>query len=575
MTRWGHFFRSCYFLLVFALVTVSLGSCGMAKNQMDYDRANEATVQDYRDTLEPQPEPPAEVSSAPDFKPIVSMPADLSLPSPLVSISVNQSVSLSDLLFELASQADVDIEMDPKIRGSLIFTARERPFGEVIERICDMAGLRYTFKNNVLRVEEDAPYVKNYKVDYMNIARKAASSIKSDLSVSGGGSNISAGTSSNANISNSFSSNLWKELDEGLKQILTASDTYTGLASSTVTPVATASATPATTPPPLPTAAGAAAGKDSQALPAPPATYSISKETGIISVFATQRQHKMVNQFLDEFRRVSTMQVLIEAKVLEVALTDEFSSGIDWGSINVTGLSTLSATTSAPALSPPSLNFFRGNFDFGRGVKPVIQALSRFGTVRALSSPRVTVMNSQPAVVNVTNNSVYFDITTTTIPCSPSPCTPTTNKTAAIKSAPEGVLMNVLPTANPDTGEILLAVRPTVSKITKQIADPINAGNTIPQLSVQEIDSVVKIQSGQTLVMGGLMKDGNVISQEGIPVLDGLPVLGALFRNHGDRIEKNELVILLRATVVPGSNITDADRKLFKNFSMDRRPSRL
>ncbi|MBI3440943.1 MAG: type II and III secretion system family protein, partial [Proteobacteria bacterium] len=312
-------------------------------------------------------------------------------------------------------------------------------------------------------------------------------------------------------------------------------------------------------------------------LPTAPSTYSISKETGLVSVFASQRQHKLVQRFLNDFRRVSTMQILIEAKVLEVALTDEFSAGIDWGTFNVTGLSTLTATTTAPALSPPAVGLFQGDFNFGHGVKPIIQALSRFGTVRALSSPRVTVMNSQPAVVNVTNNSIYFDITTTTTPATVVGVPPTITKTASIKSAPEGVLMNVLPTANPDTGEILLSVRPSVSKVTRQVADPINAGNTIPELSVQEIDSIVKIQSGHTLVMGGLMKDGNVVSQEGIPVLDGVPVLGALFRNHGDKVEKNELVILLRATIVPGTDATatDADRDLFRDFGQDRRPSRL
>lgn len=582
MPELRYFVRSCCVVIAIALTAVSLGSCALAKNQMEFDRPAEKSVQDYRDALSPLPEMPAEEANSntpPDFQPIVAMPADLKLPTPLVTVSVNQTVSLSDLLFELAEQADVDLELDQQIKGSLIFTARERPFSEVIERICSMAGLRYKFQNNVLRVEVDRPYIKNYKVDYMNIGRKSGSSIKSDLSVSGGDKSVTSGTSSSANIANTFSSNLWKEVDDGLKQLLAASDTAVSMASASgptglsALPSA-ASKGGAATPPPLPPAGAAAAPGGAPAKAAEPltATYSISKETGIISVFANERQHKLVRQFLEDFRRVSTMQILIEAKVLEVSLSDEFTAGIDWGSIDITGLSTVQASFAAPDMATPSLNIFKANFDFGRGVKPVINALSRFGTVRALSSPRVTVMNSQPAVVNVTSNSIYFDIVTTTIPATAVGVPPTITKTATVKSAPEGVLMNVLPTANPDTNEILLAIRPTVSKVTRQIADPVNVGNSIPELSVQEIDSVVKIQSGQTLIMGGLMKDENVASREGVPVMESLPVLGALFRNHGDRVEKSELVILLRATVVPSSYVPASDGKLFKDFSMDRRP---
>ena len=125
--------------------------------------------------------PPEQDENIPDFQPVVSTPEELKLPSPLVTVSVNQTVSLRDLMFELAHQADVDIELDPQIRGSIIFTAREKPFDRVIERICDMSGLRYSYENEVLRVELDRPFVRNYVVDYIGSTRKATGSISTEI----------------------------------------------------------------------------------------------------------------------------------------------------------------------------------------------------------------------------------------------------------------------------------------------------------------------------------------------------------------------------------------------------------
>ena len=570
-----------------ALSTVALGSCTLAKNQLTFDRAANKDIQDYRDALAPEPIPDTEKGAAPELQSIVSTPADLQLPSPLVTVSVNQTVSLRDLMFELADQAGVDLEMDPQIHGSIIFTAEDRPFNEVITRICDMAGLHYKFQNDVLRIELDRPYVKNYKVDYMTISRKSKSSINTSISVSSATASATSSGGSEASIDNTYDTDFWKEIDTGLKQILTASDTYLSLATMTdpvATPVASATApaqvdasgravSASALPPSLNVSMSSAPSEP--AMPNAPSTYSISRQSGIVTVFASERQHKLVQKFLDTLRRSAMTQILIESKVLEVSLSDEFATGIDWSSINLTGLAAAQGTFSSPGFLTPTTNVFKTSFDFGRGIKPVINALSRFGTVRALSSPRVTVMNNQPAVVNVTDSRVYFDITSTVTPATAVGVPPTITQTATIKTAPEGVLMNVVPTANTDTGEVILAIRPTVSKISEQVDDPINVGNKIPELSVQEIDSIVKMQSGQTMMMGGLMKDANSVSQEGIPILGDVPIVGTLFRNHGDRVQKSELVIFLKATIVPGANSDDADRKLYKEFSNDRHPAQL
>jgi len=577
------------------LSTLSLDSCDLAKNQLTYDRGTNQDIQDFRDGLSPEHHPISETSAAlPQFQSVVSTPADLRLPSPLVTVSVNETVSLHDLMFELAEQAGVDIEMDPNIHGSIIFTAKDRPFNDVVDRICTMAGLRYTFENNVLRIELDRPYVKDYKVDYMSTARKTATNITTGITSSNSGSGSGATASKNgsdATVNNTNDNNFWKDIDAGLKQVLEASDTYTSLASQDE-PVAVPDA-----PPPLPNGPNGRPQASSvppsltvnmqssaPAAKSAPATYSISKETGVVSVFATERQHKMVQKFFDNYRRQALTQVLIEAKVLEVDLDDQYAAGINW---EATGFNFQSPGLVAPVTTPSS-GAFSFKLPIGKtGIAPVIQALSQFGTVRSLSSPRVTVMNNQSAVVNVATNLVYFTIQATVTPATTLSAA-TTSYTSTQQSVPEGVLLNVTPTVNPDTGEIIMAIRPTVSKFVTNVVDPsidlnilgqggslsdIPAGlGAIPEMSVQEIDSIIKMQSGQTMVMGGLMKDGNTVTQVGVPILGDIPGLGNLFRNHQDEVQKQELVIFLKASIMPGSNVEDMDRKVFKQFGNDTRP---
>jgi general secretion pathway protein D len=160
--------------------------------------------------------------------------------------------------------------------------------------------------------------------------------------------------------------------------------------------------------------------------------------------------------------------------------------------------------------------------------------------------------------------------------------------TSTQKNAPEGVVLVVIPTANSDTGEITLTVRPTISKVINNRPDPTLALQlaiagvaappglptpTIPELTVQEIDSMLNMQSGQMMALGGLMKDENRVQQDGIPVVGDLPVVGRLFKTHKDIIAKSELVVLVRAVIVTGSGtIDEMDRKLYKSFSLDRHP---
>jgi general secretion pathway protein D len=326
-----------------------------------------------------------------------------------------------------------------------------------------------------------------------------------------------------------------------------------------------------------------------------PSAFSINKQAGLVSVFSSARQHKKVHQYMTKLRRISTAQVLIEAKILEVALTDEFASGIEWnkvGGLNLTGLARASITAPRPVLDPDSLgNVFSLTLEPTSNIDAVVSAISRFGTVRALSSPRITVLNNQSAMLSVVENKTFFELKVKT-----QTDAVTGNRTvdvnSKVRSVPEGIMVTVMPAINLDAGEISLALRPTITRITGSVddpsialallsADPANAAilndvkSTVPQLAVQEIDSIIKMQTGQVMVMGGLMQDRNDSEEVGIPVLSEVPLLGNLFKSHKDKTTKSELVIFIKATIVPGNTVNDTDKDLYNTFGHDRRPVRM
>ncbi|MGH1398999.1 MAG: type II and III secretion system family protein [Alphaproteobacteria bacterium] len=588
---------------------------------MKADREGGLEVQDYRDAFASRVDQEDEkdvaqknATAIPSLQPYIASGDVNAKAMPLVSISVNQSIPLRDVLFELSQQAGVDIELDPGITGGIIFTARQRPFDDVIDRISEVAGLRYTFENDVLRIEQDTPYNKLYKIDYLSYVRTNSSQISNDISVVSGD-----GTDTGSNFSSSAESeaDFWGELEANITQIIgganaalrTQSDPQISVAEQNpdvraVSPdgenvsapdaVLNVSA--------LPVDGGNASGPAFEGEGAS-ATFSVNKQAGLINVFANDKVHKEIRGYLDVVKKSVTAQVLIEAKVLEVSLSDEYATGINW---NAAGLSTegnvslLSSTGDAllgvlgggssvtfpqAAVDAVDSTAFTASF-FGNDIQALIGAISEFGTVKALASPRLTVLNNQSAVMNVATNRVFFEVEVdTTI----DEGTVSTEVESEIRNVPEGVLINVQPSVDLSSNTVSLALRPTITKIDNTVDDPGLAvaiaecgsacsgiSSPIPELNVQEIDSVIRVNSGQPIVMGGLLQDRVETNHAGVPVLAETPILGNLFKNKSDIVTKTELVILLKATILenPSDSVHSTDKDLYRKFSGDRRPFR-
>ena len=203
-----------------------------------------------------------------------------------------------------------------------------------------------------------------------------------------------------------------------------------------------------------------------------------------------------------------------------------------------------------------------------------------------MASPRLTVLNNQPAVLNVAQNIVYFTLDIErTDGTDDNP--PTTTIDSEVNSVPEGVLINVIPSVNPDTQTITLQIRPTVTRVVDRALDPAtsvplaDSGHPTtldegrPELNVQEIDSILNMKSGQIAILGGLLQDRSDNTSESVPVLGEVPIVGNLFKARTSAISKTELVIFIKATIIdaPGS-IHNTDKELYRTFAQDRRPLR-
>jgi MSHA biogenesis protein MshL len=651
-------------IAVVALCAV-LGSCA-DKRFNDFDTAGGITKKDYEGLLgrtAPAPQPRGEEPPIPGFQSVLAAPSAPELADVRrVSIAVTETTPVRDILIELARKAQVDLELDPRISGGVIMTATDRPFVEVIERIVDLAELRFKLERNRLRVELDDPYLEQYRMDVLNIQRSASSSSSSSSDASslasavgsgssGGGSNQSA-----TSVQMSTTSNFWTTIGNGIGDIIRGTVSRRGAAANTQAVAANFVPAPAAaTPVPPPTAPGGAGGGagakpgsaadslnkaaalggrqaeldaviaqdqrpvDEPSLQASDETgtaspggggvaqsnYSMNPEAGIITVFATQRQHKHIAKYLRDVRDSLNQQVLIEAKILEVTLSDQYRAGVNWTAVfgpdkpsnqlNVT-------TNFARSVVPPEFTGPTLAGSWANGCFPVsatcpvpngdlsiaAQLVKEFGTVRTLSSPRLTVLNNQMAQLKVAQNQVFFQLTVNVTDATTATAAKTT-VTSQIKTVPVGLIMSVMPSVDPLTRRISLSLRPSITRITGFVNDPgvavtiavaqqsnsgvPNVSSPIPIIEAREMDSLIAMESGQTVVMGGLMQDNSQNTREGLPGVMDIPLLGQVASQNIKQNKVTELIVFIRATLAnaPGT-VADEDIRIYKTFAPDPRP---
>lgn len=512
---------------------------------------------------DPAPRPEGSIPAPVQVTPLLPPPTPTQRPE-TYSVVVN-NVRVQDLLFALARDAKLNVDIHPGVSGTVTLNAIDQTLQQLLGRISRQVDMRYEIDGQTLSVMRDTPYLRIYRIDYVNLARDATSQANLSTQVSGTGGGGAAGGSSSAQnnstsvVKSTSNNKFWDTLVANVRDILRETDR--------IIPLNAAAAAPAP-------AAGAAGGAPAAAPGPQPvsefreaASVISNAESGVLSIRATSRQHEKVQEFLDQVMAGAKRQVLIEATVAEVQLNNQYQRGIDWQRLrSVAGFGFQQISGGTPAginTNAFALGFSTGP---GLGITGTLKLLESFGDVRVLSSPKISVLNNQAAVLKVVDNLVYFTVSASTVAAANAPSVTTFSTT--VNSVPVGFIMSVVPQIS-ESDTVLLNVRPTISRKLTDVADPnpslanpcgipVPVGgcnipaiaSLIPVIQTREMESLMRVQSGQTAVLGGLIQDSVTNIEDGIPGVRTLPGVGALLSQRKDINQKTELVIFLRPTVI-------------------------
>ena len=446
---------------------------------------------------------------------------------PRFDLNVN-NVDARQFFMGLVAGTPYNILVRPDVTGSLSLTVRNVSVPDVMEMVRDVYGYDYERKGNVFTVSAAGLQTAIIPVNYLNLTRKGESQTRvnsgqvADAGTSEGQS--SSGNSSTAGsqaatipgtlIETQSEANLWGELQATLQTLI----------------------------------AGSAGG-----------SVVVNPQAGLAIVRALPADLRMVRQYLSQAEQHLQRQVILEAKILEVTLSDGFQAGINWSDIASAGGTTGTIGQSGQELNlrtePNDINgFFTGVFT-GGDFQATLELLRTQGTVQVLSSPRVSTVNNQKAVIKVGTDEFFVTGISTTTTTGAGGNTSTPNVT--LSPFFSGIALDVTPQID-EHGEITLHVHPSVTEVQDQTKQ-IDFGTSNPLIlplalsSVREADSIVRARSGQIVVIGGLMQDKLSQDDAGVPWLSEIPWLGKLFTQQREGSAKSELVILLRPVVTDDS----------------------
>jgi general secretion pathway protein D len=401
--------------------------------------------------------------------------------------------------------------------------ASELLFAQILKRVSRQVELRYYLDGPNLVVEKDRPFVRQYRIDYLNMSRVTTSSVGIETALGGDEDTGSTGDSETT-VTNDSSNEFWKSLEDNFA-LMASSGRFEG-------------------------------------------TVISNRESGTISVMATSAAHENIQRFVDSVMGSARRQVLIEATVVEITLNDEFQAGVDWSRIAVGDGWDVEVQTLAGALgTEPFTSATYNNSNSDRDISGAIKALDAFGDVSVMSSPKIMALNNQTSILKVADNIVYFEIDATS-DTDEGVTTRTFDTTA--KTVPVGFVMNVTPFITADD-EVMLNIRPTITRLLRFVNDPnpaladANVESLIPEIQVREMESVLRVTSGNTAVIGGLMQDTASRDDRGLPGLHDAKGFGILFGSKQREFEKTELVIFLRPRILDNANI-DTNLSDFKKF---------
>ena len=447
-----------------------------------------------------------------------------------VSIVTSGWVDVREILRNVALNSGLGLQMAPDVDGNVNVHLEKVPLDRALTALLEPAGLGYEVVDGVLIVYKRGLVTRWFSFDYPLTQREgrgelevSASSQSSAATSGSGGSGDEESGVNKSHVTSSSVMSIWPEVTESLKVLVfqdremsvTATDDKDAGVSLT----------------------------DGQGR-----SLVVNPMASLVQVTAEWDRVNQVESLLQRLKESLLRQVAIEVRIMEVYLDEDTQTGINWSAV----------TRNSDVRSASLTTFDEGDnlasefFQFvvaGSSVQAVLQAISESGDIKAVSTPRVTTLNNQKAVVRVVTEEVYYVSQVEPAVISNGVATePVVNYTPV--TFPVGVVLDVTPQVGQDR-VITLNVHPTISDVVG-VAESPNL-DSAPVLSVREMDTMGKVADGQTLVIAGLLSERNRLTRSGVPVLKDLPVLGYLFGKTRTVRQNIELVMLLTPRITDGN----------------------
>ncbi|HSH54518.1 MAG TPA: pilus (MSHA type) biogenesis protein MshL [Methylotenera sp.] len=540
---------------------------------------------------------------------------------------------VKEVLFAIARDSKLNVDIHPSIQGRVTLNAVDQTLLAILERLSKQVDLTYKIQNNILSIAPDSPVLRTYQINYVNMQRttkggiSVANEIASANAASTSGQQTNSAGSSNrsqTSVESESKNYFWDSLIQNIKDILAESDKEvlvnrlgsdtrlqaqydaqgrgTGYAA-VGSPknggnVNNSNSNSNNQNNVGGSGSGGISGSGDQNIQGAlnenseknlkeyktlfAASVIANKETGVLSVRATQRQHESIQEFIDKVQSGARRQVLIEASIVEITLNDQYQAGVDWSRLgsdgilngftfqqNLLGTDPISVSPLAITAAPIVALGYNKSTAIG-DLAASIRLLQTFGNTKVLSSPKLMVLNSQTAILKVVDNLVYFTVQSQISQSSVQGANNLQSITTTPHTVPVGVWMTVTPQIN-ENSAVTLNVRPTIARqVGLGVRDP-NPSlgeivSRIPQIQVREMESMLQVNSGNTVILGGLMQDEINNTDNGIPGLMEVPVVGKAFSAKNDSARKTELVIFLRPTVITNASLESDELANYKQY---------
>lgn len=524
------------------LAVLVLSGCASPFGKAGKDAMNAALDTPAIQTA-PSAPPPAAVQQAVmdavrETPPAASKPAST---EPRFSLTVNNARA-SEVFMGMVTGTPYSMLVHPDVTGTLTLNLKNVTVPEAMEAVRALYGYEYEVQGTRIIVPSPALQTRIYQLNALAMQRRGTS----DMRVVSGSVTTSGGTSSESGSSGSTSTSL----ETSSVQTLTDSRYWDEVGSSL------------------------------KALAGEEGSVMVSPQSGIIIVKAAPASLHMIEKYLRASELINARQVMLEAKILEVALDDGYQSGINWvtlqgqqyrvasganlGKLNIDQSISGSLGDILASTLPVATNAAKGLFSlaFNDGdFAAVINLIKSQGAVHVLSSPRIATINNQKAVLRVgTDDFFVTEVTGGTVAALGVPATP---PNVVVQPFFSGIALDVTPQID-DRDNITLHVRPSVSSVkeNRKTIDLGQLGELVLPLassSISETDSVVRLKDGHIVAIGGLMSQSFDDSKNRIPLLGDIPVLGQLFGNTSQNNQKRELVVLIKTTLIRDNQDWDRD----------------